>query len=55
MLHAALPGHVHFLPVEDSPAVRITTVGVGTLAGETLGVHLTLDLLTYVRDNIYIK
>ena len=44
MLHAALPGHVHFLPVEDSPAVRITTVGVGTLAGETLGVHLTLDL-----------
>ena len=35
---------VHFLPVEDSPAVRITAAGLGTRAREALRVHLTLDL-----------
>ena len=35
---------VHFLPVEDSPAVRITAAGLGTGTREALRVHLTLDL-----------
>ena len=42
---------VHFLPVEDSPAVRITAAGLGTLAGEALRVHLALDLET--REGYY--
>ena len=35
---------VHFLPVEDSPTVRITAAGLGTGTREALRVHLTLDL-----------
>ena len=38
------PVHVHFLPVEDLPALRVTAFALGTLTGEPFYVHLTLDL-----------
>ena len=41
------PVHVHFLPVEDPPALRVRALALGTFTGETFYVHLTLYLQSY--------